>query len=275
MKRFWKRSASAGQADSTHAAETWSRADLHLHTTHSDGLMTPKEVIDIIAERRVLDVVAITDHDTTSGAFVARDYAAARHPHLAVIVGQEVTTGDGDVLGLFLQSTLPRYPTAAAAIAAIHAQNGLAIAAHPFVHNWGIESVGAAITHLAFDAVEVRHGCPLSIPFNVRARFANRRGQQLPEIGSSDSHIPYSAGEAFTWFPGRTPHDLRCAIQSNWVRPGGTTWKPGSLLRKLPVIWKRGWVSYSPDQAHPVARHKERKRTFIPRSQSHVLSEDS
>jgi hypothetical protein len=217
----------------------WSKADLHLHTTCSDGYMTPAETIEIIARAASVTLIAITDHDTTDGAFLACDYARRHYPWLEVIIGQEVTTAEGDVLGLFLQRSLPRFETAAAAIRAIHQQGGLAVAVHPFVVWCEMESVGRAILRLPFDAVEVRHGCPLSIPANLWAGLVNRFGQRLPALGNSDSHLPFSTGQAFTWFPGTTGADLRRAIETNMVKPGGTTWKVGSLLRKLLYFYRR------------------------------------
>jgi predicted metal-dependent phosphoesterase TrpH len=214
----------------------WSKADLHLHTSYSDGYMTPVETIEIIAACADLNVVAITDHDTTEGAFIARDYAGRCHPQLDVIIGQEVTTGEGDVVGLFLQSTLPYFETAAEAIEAIHQQGGLAVGVHPFVFGWGMKSVGRAILHLPFDAVETRHGCPLHSPLNLWAGLVNYFGQGLPVLGNSDSHVPYTAGQAFTWFPGRNSADLYRAIVLNQVRPGGTTWKIIDMLRTLRFI---------------------------------------
>lgn len=220
---------------------TWGRADLHLHTCYSDGLMTPAETVEISARYAPVNVIAITDHDTTEGAFIARDYARQYYPNLDVIIGQEVTTDEGDVVGLYLQSTLPKFSTALAAIEAIHHQGGLAVAVHPFVFGWGMQSVHYAILRLPFDAVEVRHGCPLSIPGNLWATLVNRWGQRLPALGNSDSHIPYTTGQAFTWFPGVNSADLRWAIENGMVRPGGTTWKISSMLRKLSVIYERGW----------------------------------
>ena len=190
---------------------TWSKADLHLHTTYSDGFLSPQKTVALIARRTELSVIAITDHDTAAGAFVARDYAQLHQPQLDVIIGQEVTTGDGDVLGLFLNSTIAYCSTAAAAIEAIHAQGGLAVAAHPFVRHFGLASVGNLIRTLPFDAVEVRHGVPFSLLQNWQAGRINAAAQRLPALGSSDSHIPYTAGEAFTWFPGHSAADLRRA----------------------------------------------------------------
>lgn len=234
-----------------------------MHTTYSDGLMTPHELIDIVVERGDMQVIAVTDHDTAEGAIVSREYAQRTYPELHVVLGQEVTTGDGDVLGLFIQSTLPTFDTAAEAIDAIHAQNGLAIAAHPFVTALGVDSVGHAITTLPFDGVEVRHGCPLSIPSNMWAGWVNRRNQQLPELGSSDSHIPYTVGQAFTWFPGHTGLDLRRAVAHGRVRVGGSTWTLPNMLRKLPVIFERGWASYSPETKKAYHYKEEPKKQMV------------
>jgi hypothetical protein len=244
-------------------ATTWSKADLHLHTTYSDGLMTPAETIDIIAKRANVHVVAITDHDTAEGAFIAREYARSHYPQLDVIIGQEVSTGEGDVLGLYLRSSLPIFDTAAEAIHAIHKQGGLAVAAHPFVGGFGVDSVRRAIAHLPFDAIEVRHGCPLSIPSNWWAGFTNRFGQRLPELGGSDSHIPFTVGEPFTWFPGVDGQDLRQAIRYNRVRPGGTPWSITSMVRKVPVLMERGWASYSHDEKKVVQSAQEHEGQLV------------
>src|SRR5215475_2645370 len=73
------------------------RADLHVHTTCSDGAYTPAEVVDL-ARRSGLAAVAITDHDTIAGFSQAR--AVARGP-LEVIPGVEITaTFDGRGLHL-------------------------------------------------------------------------------------------------------------------------------------------------------------------------------
>ena len=64
------------------------RADLHLHTTHSDGSYTPAEVVDL-ARRAGLSAVAVTDHDTLGGLPAAR--AAAAGCGVEVIAGVEIT----------------------------------------------------------------------------------------------------------------------------------------------------------------------------------------
>src|SRR5207244_130119 len=79
------------------------RADLHLHTTHSDGTYSPAEVVDL-ARRSGLAAVAITDHDTTAGVAPARAAAALG---LEVIAGVEVTAEyqgrEAHLLGYFVR----------------------------------------------------------------------------------------------------------------------------------------------------------------------------
>jgi predicted metal-dependent phosphoesterase TrpH len=69
-------------------APTSGRADLHVHTTHSDGTYTPAEVVDL-ARRSGLAALAITDHDTVAGVRPAQ--AAARGLNLEIIAGVEIT----------------------------------------------------------------------------------------------------------------------------------------------------------------------------------------
>lgn len=80
------------------------RADLHVHTTHSDGDYSPAEVVDL-ARRSGLAAVAVTDHDTTGGVAEAERFANGR---VEVIAGVEVTAEhDGrevHLLGYFVRT---------------------------------------------------------------------------------------------------------------------------------------------------------------------------
>ncbi len=64
--------------------------DLHLHTTQSDGRLSPRELVALVAQRG-LKVVAITDHDITDGLEAAYE-AASEHPQLTLIPGVELST---------------------------------------------------------------------------------------------------------------------------------------------------------------------------------------
>lgn len=65
------------------------KADLHIHTTASDGKLTPAQIVELALEMD-LDVIAITDHDTLSGIEEARNSAAGTE--LQVVQGVEIST---------------------------------------------------------------------------------------------------------------------------------------------------------------------------------------
>jgi len=80
------------------------RADLHLHTTASDGRLTPQELVQKAVELK-LDVIAITDHDSVEGIPPALE-AAKSFTQLMVIPGVEINTdvpkGEVHILGYFI-----------------------------------------------------------------------------------------------------------------------------------------------------------------------------
>ena len=211
------------------------RADLHMHTTASDGWPTPKELVEHAARRARLDVIAVTDHDTIEGALRARDHAAKR-TRFHVIVGEEVSSRDGHIVGLFLERRVRPGMTAAATIHAIHKQGGLAVAVHPFwrtqrvVRNGKVHGVGWLAAELDFDAIEVENATPGFYVFNQLAHRLNM-GLGSAQLGSSDAHIVDAVGRAFTEFPGRTPAALREAVESGLTMARRRRYRALGLMR--------------------------------------------
>lgn len=84
------------------------KADLHVHTTHSDGLLTPEEVVRLAHERGLM-AIAITDHDILSGISIAKQ--AGQMQHVEIIPGVEISTlSDGQeihILGYFIDIDHP------------------------------------------------------------------------------------------------------------------------------------------------------------------------
>lgn len=108
--------------------------DFHMHTTFSDGSLTPLGIVRQ-AERHALDVVGLTEHNTALPARFARAYSRAMGGPV-VLVGEEVTTSRFHLIALGLSETVPTHHEAKDVIADIHAQGGLAIAAHPVRSFW-------------------------------------------------------------------------------------------------------------------------------------------
>ena len=192
--------------------------DPHVHTTFSDGRHTPRQVVDVAARIPGLDTVAITDHDCIEGALEARRYLERRGSALQVIVGEEVSSRDGHIVGLFLHQLVRPAMSAQDTISAIHEQGGLAVAVHPF-RNPGREGVAALAATLPFDAVELLNGAP-----TPRGRSANRRVARLdirgkPVTGGSDAHIKEMVAACSTEYPGSGPDAFREALREARTKP--------------------------------------------------------
>jgi hypothetical protein len=212
------------------------RADIHIHTTFSDGLMTPAAVVEYAATETDLAVIAISDHDTIAGAVEARRYQR-RFPrdfgHLDIIIASEITSRQGDIVGLYLTDDIPAGMSAAETVEAIHAQGGLAVAVHPysFLLPKIVNGVKGLVYKLPFDGIEVRNSTPTEFASNYLAGWLNRRRRALPELGGSDAHYLPTIGRAYTLFPGRSAVDFRRALQSRQVQAGGRVYSPLTLAR--------------------------------------------
>jgi predicted metal-dependent phosphoesterase TrpH len=102
------------------------RVDLHLHSSYShDGQSSLNQVIERCRECGI-DRIALTDHNTVEGAL-----ALQRMEPLLTIVGEEVKTREGEVIGLFITSRLPPYLAPGEVMDLIHGMGGLVYVPHP------------------------------------------------------------------------------------------------------------------------------------------------
>lgn len=101
-------------------------ADLHVHTCYSYDCGTPLNEIIRGCLKSGVDCIAVTDHNTIAGALQLRDSQALR-----VIVGEEISTTHGELLGLFLTEPVPRGLTPLETIERIKQQGGLVCIPHP------------------------------------------------------------------------------------------------------------------------------------------------
>jgi predicted metal-dependent phosphoesterase TrpH len=194
------------------------RADVHIHTLASDGTSGIVEILDHVERRTDLDVVAITDHERIDAAVAAQAMAADHGLRFEVVVGEEITTRGGHLLGLFLTQPVPALKSLRESIARVHDQGGLAIPAHPLVP-YPLCAQGRVLRELVEDP-EPRYRPDGLEAFNPTAlgRARHRRTVAftaelgLAAVGASDAHTAAAIGQGWTTYPGRSAQDLRTAI---------------------------------------------------------------
>jgi predicted metal-dependent phosphoesterase TrpH len=185
------------------------RADFHNHTHYSpDSILSPQQFVRE-AQRRGLNTAAITDHNTIRGALAVRQ--AADFP---VIIGEEVRTADGEILGLFLSEDVPPHLPASETIARIKHQGGIVGVPHPFdsLRSALREDVMLALID-QIDFIEALNARMVFSAQNDKARkFAIERG--LPVSAGSDAHCSWEVGRVSVRMPRfEGPHDFIAALR--------------------------------------------------------------
>ena len=198
-------------------------AELHCHTTASDGTVTPEALIEI-AEHLEVDVLAVTDHDTIDGALRTRNHALKTGARVEVIVGMEVTTRRQDhIVGLFLEHAPAIFRSVPDTVEAIHAQGGLSVVAHPFLglpSSISADRLRAALQRCQFDGIETENPYMRKGARDRLAAFLQDHSEGVgAQVGASDAHFGDLA-KAVTLFRGRSAADLRLAIEDRSTVPG-------------------------------------------------------
>ncbi len=84
------------------------KIDLHIHTTYSDGMLSPEEIVDTALQCN-LDCIALTDHDNILSHKIANDYIKSKNLKLEIIPGVEINTiykgYEVHILGYYMDST--------------------------------------------------------------------------------------------------------------------------------------------------------------------------
>jgi predicted metal-dependent phosphoesterase TrpH len=167
------------------------RADMHVHTDHSkDSRTSPREVVKRALELG-LDAIAVTDHNTVSGALEAE--RAAEGTGLLVIPGQEVRSREGEVIVLNVRETIPHGMSCLQTMRVGKKMGGFVVVPHPFdlMRNGLGKSMQGCLRYI--DAIEVFNARTILGMFNNKAMsFAQEHN--LPITAGSDSHFPEEMG---------------------------------------------------------------------------------
>jgi predicted metal-dependent phosphoesterase TrpH len=228
---FDERSVSPGRGSRPRSASGRGMADMHIHSLYSDGTASVREILDYIETATDLDVVAITDHERIDGALRAAAVHRDGGYSFDLVVGEEITTRRGHVLALFVTERIAPLRPLDETLRAIHAQGGLAIAAHPLAPvplSVGARSLrqvhGHADDDVRFDALELFNP---SYAGRVRqsARIElNATELGLPGVGNSDGHVLEGIGTGYTSFAGHSAADYHASVLAGEVTAEGSHW---------------------------------------------------
>ncbi len=173
------------------------KADLHIHTEYSIDCNTPLEKIVSRCLEVGINCIAICDHGTVEGALRMRDIAP-----FPVIVAEEILTSHGEIIGMFLEETIPSRLSVEQTISRIRSQGGLVCIPHPFdifrqsaLRSNIMEEIAEQI-----DIIEVFNSRTLLLQSSAKTlAFALKYG--IAKSAGSDAHTPYEIGNAYVEMP--------------------------------------------------------------------------
>ncbi len=208
------------------------KADLHTHTYFSpDGLMSPEKYVQTCLKRRI-SCVAVTDHNAIGGALAVQKLASFK-----VIIGEEVESAEGEIIGLFLQEEVLAGLSPEETMQRIKEQGGLVCIPHPFDRLRGTRLAEAALMRILarVDIVEALNARTTLRDDNERAaRFAEEHG--LAMSAGSDAHTARELGRACVEMPDfEGPREFLDALRQGRIE--------GRLSSPLVHLWSRwAWL---------------------------------
>jgi hypothetical protein len=187
------------------------RSEFHCHSIYSPDSLVRMEDLLAACKQKQIDKIAITDHNRLDGALRAHALDTQR-----VIIGEEIQTTEGEILGYFLREEIPAGLEPIEVIRRLKDQGAFISVAHPFdtnrdVTHWQPGTLEAMLPFL--DAFETFNARCLRQVYNDKAQaFAREHG--LAEIVGSDAHSTYELGRATMLLPDfNTAMELRTALQ--------------------------------------------------------------
>lgn len=168
------------------------RVEFHCHTIYSkDSLTLPLKLTEA-CRRKGIDRVVITDHNTTSGAKIAREFDPQR-----VVVGEEIMTTKGEILAAFVTEEIPAMLTPVETIRRLREQGAFISVSHPFdtrrKGGWKVDDLLDIISIV--DAIEIYNSRCMQPSFNRLAIDFARRHNLAGTVGS-DAHTIYELGRS-------------------------------------------------------------------------------
>ena len=195
------------------------KGDIHIHSKYSPDSHSEPELIAATARKMGLDYIAIADHN----------FFKVHELGILTIPAEEVSSADGHILAIFINTSIPRGLTQEETIDRIRDAGGIAISAHPFRLVNGVRSKFIN----RYDAIEVKNGrCRVNCNLNASA-LAKKFERGI--TAGSDAHFPDEVGRTYMQSDAMDLEGVRKDIVSGNVSVFG---KDLSSQEQMKLYWK-------------------------------------
>lgn len=171
----------------------------HVHTKYSHDSILPFFLLYWKCRIDGVDYVAITEHNTILGAQKFRDYCHQRGNKLKVILGEEIMTSDGEIIGLYINENITPMMSSLETIKEIKRQGGIVYVPHPYDekrYKTVLKEKCIDEYKNDIDCIECHNGRNISVKFDIsQNRIAEK--YQIKKIIGADAHTVFEVGRNF------------------------------------------------------------------------------
>ncbi len=169
--------------------------DSHIHSEYSPDSSSRIDDILEVANKRNIDIIAISDHNTVDGT--SEVMAKTRNTDILAIPSIEVSSTLGHILGFGCEENIPRDLSPQETIDRIHDLGGLAIIPHPYCFYRHGLLCKIDYKELKIDAIETKNARFIVGYCNGKAKNLSKK-ENIPEVGASDAHYWKFVGDCYS-----------------------------------------------------------------------------
>lgn len=175
------------------------KLETHIHTKYSHDSILSFWILYAMCRMKKIDYVAITEHNNIEGAIAFKQYCNKRDNKIGVIIGEEIMTDSGEIIGLYLTKQIQQGMSVDKTIEAIHSQNGIVYVPHPYDKKRmkTVLSETAIGKHKEqIDCIECHNGRNICSEYTVKqTEIADK--YELPKVIGSDAHTLLELGRNY------------------------------------------------------------------------------
>ena len=171
------------------------KMDSHIHSEYSPDSSSRIDDILEVANKRNIDIIAISDHNTVDGT--SEVMAKTRNTDILAIPSIEVSSTLGHILGFGCEENIPRDLSPQETIDRIHDLGGLAIIPHPYCFYRHGLLCKIDYKELKIDAIETKNARFIVGYCNGKAKNLSKK-ENIPELGASDAHYWKFVGDCYS-----------------------------------------------------------------------------
>ncbi len=204
------------------------KADLHVHSNHSDGRSSVREILRVAVEKK-MDIISITDHDTVNGSLEALEIARDENLPIVVLPGIEISTAQGHLLAYGVMRDVDAGMDMEETVRIVRELGGISSLAHPFqFYRHGCVRLSC---FKVVDCIEVFNAKSPRIFNHISELLCRRFGRG--RTGGSDAHKAEFVGYGMTLVEIEDPslEGILKALKSGRVEVKGKTAMFEQILR--------------------------------------------